>query len=206
MLTIALFSISIQWAPFWDDHSCTRVYQLCNMFCLFHGQNLCAQLIIIVHQSGWLVPAFRWLVCGLPMCVRHFVVVWKPIAWGQFFLFNMAWVDSCSLITHFKCVIIRTQQCLVPKERDRSGGGHMWHIVWSIFGSCHGNQKWKWQWVWVEPDTLQGIHFIARNSMISTSYRGLFGLFECTYTHLRNLSMLDLFVRLGPYIWRSSYL
>ena len=131
---------------------------------------------------GWLAPAFRWLVCGLPMCVRHFVVVWKPIAWGQFFLFDMAWVDSCSLITHFKCVIIRTQQCLVPKERDRSGGGHMWHIVWSIFGSCHGNQKWKWQWVWVELDTLQGIHFIPRNSMISTSYRGLFGLFECTYT------------------------
>ena len=145
MLTIALFSISIQWASFWDDHSCTWVYQLCNMFCLFHGQNLCAQLILIGHQSGWLAPAFRWLVCGLPMCVRHFVVVWKPIAWGQFFLFNMAWVDACSLITPFKCVITRRQQCLVPipKERDRWVGGQMWHPVGSIFGSCHGNQKWK---------------------------------------------------------------
>ena len=111
-LAIAHFSISIQWAPFLDDHSCTWVYQLCNMFCLFHGQKSCAQLILIVHQSGWLAPAFRWLVCGLPMCVRHFVVVWKPIAWGQFFSFNMAWVDACSLITPFKCVINKTQQCL----------------------------------------------------------------------------------------------
>ena len=65
-----------------------------------------------------------------------------------------SWVDAGSLITPFKCLITRTQQCLVPKERDRWGGGQIWHLVWSIFGSCHGNQKWKWQWVWVEPDTL----------------------------------------------------
>ena len=81
---------------------------------VYFTANSCGQLILIVHQSGWLAPAFRWLVCGLPMCVQHFVVVWKPIVRGQFFLFNMAWVDACSLITPFKCVIARTQQCLAP--------------------------------------------------------------------------------------------
>ena len=197
-LAIAHFSISVQWALFLDDHSCTWVYQLCNLFCLFHGQKSCAQLILIGHQSGWLAPAFRWLVCGLPMCVRHFVVVWKPIAWGQFFLFNMAWVDAWSLITPFKCVIIRTQQCLVPKERD--GGGAIVTSTVIYFWILWWKQKMKMTM------SLSRARQIARNSMILTSYRGLLGLFECTYTHLRNLSMLDLFVRLGPHIWRSSYL